>query len=72
MIIGSAYRQALNALCFEKPHFAVTVQLDNIKAKKSFKKSKYKTQTIPLKFWYQNLVPDFLCWFRQIQIDLPH
>ena len=33
MNIGNAYRRARNALCFEKPHFAVTVQLDNIKAK---------------------------------------
>ena len=32
MNIGNAYRQARNALCFEKPHFAVTVQLVNIKA----------------------------------------
>ena len=31
--IGNAYRRARNALCFEKPHCAVTVQLDKIKAK---------------------------------------
>ena len=30
MNIGNAYRRARNVLCFEKPHFAVTVQLDNI------------------------------------------
>ena len=39
--------------------FAVTVQLDNIKAKNRPKKSKYETQAIPLKFWYRILVPDF-------------
>ena len=33
MNIGNAYRRARNALCFEKPNFASTVQLDNIKAK---------------------------------------
>ena len=33
MNIGNAYKRARNAPCFEKPHFAVTVQLDNIKAK---------------------------------------
>ena len=33
MNTGNAYMRAHNALCFEKPHFAVTVQLDNIKAK---------------------------------------
>ena len=27
-----AYRRARNALCFERPHFAVTGQLDNTKA----------------------------------------
>ena len=47
MNTGNADRRARNALCFEKPHFAVTVQLDNIKAKKS----KYDTQAIPFKFW---------------------
>ena len=31
MNIGN--RRARNALCFEKPNFAVTVQMDNIKAK---------------------------------------
>ena len=35
-------------------------------------KSKYKTQAIPLKFWYRILAPDFPSWSRQIQIDLPH
>ena len=29
MNIGNAYRRARNALGFEKPHFAVTVHLDN-------------------------------------------
>ena len=33
MNIGNPYRRVRNALCFEKPHFAVTVQLDNIKTK---------------------------------------
>ena len=63
MNIGNAYRQARNALCFEKPHFAVTVQLDSIKAvacillPKIVQNSKYmyKTQAIPLKFWYRIL-----------------
>ena len=80
MNIGNIYRRARNALCFEKKkkkkkkkkHFTVTVQLDNIKAKKSSKKSKYKSQPIPLKFWHRILVPDFPSWSRQIQIDLPH
>ena len=33
MNIGKAYRQARNALCFEKPPITVTAQLDNIKDK---------------------------------------
>ena len=36
------------------------------------KKTKYKAQAIPLKFWYRILVPDFPSWSRQIQIDLPY
>ena len=68
MNIGTAYRWARNKLCFEKPHFAVIVRLDNSKAKKSSKKSKYKVQAITLK----TLVPDLSSWSRQIQIDLPH
>ena len=38
MNIGNAYRRARNALCFKKRHFAVTVQLDNIKAKRIVQK----------------------------------
>ena len=72
MNIRIAYRRARNALCFEKLPFAVTVKLDNMKAKISSTKSKYKTQAIPLKFWYRILVPDFPSWYRQIQLDLPH
>ena len=72
MNIGNAYRRGRNALCFEKTHFAVTVHLDNIKAKHRPKNSNYKTQAIPLKYWYRILVPDFPSWSRQIQIDLPH
>ena len=30
--IGNAYRQARNLLSSEEPHFAVTVQQDNIEA----------------------------------------
>ena len=48
MNIGNAYRRASNALCFEKKptHFAVTVQLDNIKAK-----SRQKNQSIRPKLY---------------------
>ena len=31
MNIGNAYRRARNALCYAEQHFAVTVQLDDIK-----------------------------------------
>ena len=50
MNIGNAYRRARKALYFEKQQFVVTVQLKNIKAKQSSKKSKKKIQAIPLKF----------------------
>ena len=42
MNIGNGYRQARSALYFEKPHFAVTAQLDNIKAKNCPKKIRPK------------------------------
>ena len=57
-------------------HFAVTVQLDNVKAsppppqkkkkKKKTSKNQCMIQDIPLKFWYRILVLDFSSWSRQI------
>ena len=46
MNIGNAYRRARNALCFEKSHFAVTVQFDNIEAKKHPKNQSISTVKI--------------------------
>ena len=59
MNIGNAYRRARNALRFEKPHFAVTVQLDNVKAKNRQKNQSIRPKLYRLKFWYRILVPDF-------------
>ena len=70
MNVCNAYRRARNALCFEKSHFSVTVQLDNIEAKNCRKikvlDPRYTLITIKI------LVPDFPSWSRQIQIYLPH
>ena len=80
MNIGNAYRRARNALCFEK-NLILQLQYKWIILKqlqvyyycqKWSKKSKNKTQAIPLKFWYRILVPDFSGWYGQIQIDLPN
>ena len=59
MNIGNAYRQARNALCFEKHILQLQYNWVILKPKKSSKKSKYKTQAMQLKFWYWILVPDF-------------
>ena len=62
MNIGNAYRRALNALCFENLHFAVPVQLDNIKAKYCS-----KIQSVRPKLYRWNFGNGF--WYRIFPVD---
>ena len=64
------------AMHYALKNHSLHIQYDRIRLKPKIiqksKQSKYKSQAIPLKFWYRILVPDFPSFSRQIYIDLPN